>query len=206
LNPRSKVLDLIAEGLDIHHLCNSKEEREQKVYKMLEMVGLSKEHANRYPHEFSGGQRQRIGIARALILNPKLIIADEAISALDVSIQAQVVNLLKEIQQKTNTALMFIAHDLSMVKYISHRIGVLHLGYLLETGTTEEIFTNPIHPYTRSLLSAVPHPNPVVEKSRISLSYDYSTSGLDYAEGTYRNAGGTHIVLAADKDFKKWTS
>ncbi len=133
LNPRKKVIDIIAEGLDIHHLCKDEKEREEKVYKILEMVGLSHEHAMRYPHQFSGGQRQRIGIARALIMDPELIIADEAISALDVSIQAQVVNLMKQIQKQTGTAFLFIAHDLSMVKYISDRIGVLHLGHLVET-------------------------------------------------------------------------
>lgn len=206
LNPRRKVLDIVAQGLDIHRLYNSKEEREEKVYKILEKVGLSKEHANRFPHQFSGGQRQRIGIARALIMNPKLIIADEAISALDVSIQAQVVNLMKDIQKETNTAFLFIAHDLSMVKYISNRIGVLHLGYLLETGTTEEIFSNPIHPYTRSLLSAIPHPNPAVEKTRISESYDYETSGIDYSKGKNKHVGGSHYVLATDEDFEKWTN
>ncbi|MDP4087841.1 MAG: ATP-binding cassette domain-containing protein [Bacillota bacterium] len=206
LNPRKKVLDIIAQGLDIHKLYTSKEEREEKVYKILEKVGLSKEHASRYPHQFSGGQRQRIGIARALIMNPKLIIADESISALDVSIQSQVVNLMKDIQNETKAALLFIAHDLSMVKYISDRIGVLHLGYLLETGTTEEIFSNPIHPYTKSLLSAIPHPNPKVEKARISESYDYGTSGIDYAKGVNQNAGGTHYVLATDEEFKKWTN
>jgi oligopeptide transport system ATP-binding protein len=204
LNPRSKVLDIIAEGLDIHHLYNSNKEREEKVFRILEKVGLSKEHANRYPYEFSGGQRQRIGIARALILNPKLIIADEAISALDVSIQAQIVNLMKEIQKDTSTAFLFIAHDLSMVKYISNRIGVLHLGYLVETGTTEEIFSNPIHPYTRSLLSSIPRPNPLVEKTRSSEAYDYFTSGIDYSKGIQQNASGTHFVLATDKEFNNW--
>ena len=206
LNPRKKVLDIIAQGLDIHKLYNNKEERNEKVYRILEKVGLSKEHANRYPHQFSGGQRQRIGIARALIMNPKLIIADEAISALDVSIQAQVVNLMKEIQKETNTALLFIAHDLSMVKYISNRIGVLHLGYLLETGTTEEIFSNPIHPYTKSLISAIPHPNPNVEKGRIAISYDYSTSGIDYSLGEEKHIDGTHYVLATDEELKNWTN
>lgn len=204
LNPRKKVLDIIAQGLDIHKLYKTKEEREEKVYKILEKVGLSKEHANRYPHQFSGGQRQRIGIARALIMNPKLIIADEAISALDVSIQAQVVNLMKDIQKETNTAFLFIAHDLSMVKYISDRIGVLHLGYLLETGTTEEIFSNPIHPYTKSLISAIPHPNPIVEKTRKSESYDYFTSGIKYEEGIRQHVDGTHYVLATDEELKKW--
>ena len=173
LNPRRKVLDIIAEGLDIHHAYQTTEERNEKVYQILELVGLSREHASRYPHQFSGGQRQRIGIARALIMNPSLIIADEAISALDVSIQAQVVNLMKKIQKQTNIAYLFIAHDLSMVKYISNRIGVLHLGHLVETGTSEEIFNHPLHPYTKSLLSAIPHPNPDVEKNRVSLTYNY---------------------------------
>jgi len=206
LNPRKKVLDIIAQGLDVHKLYKTKEEREEKVYKILEKVGLSKEHANRYPHQFSGGQRQRIGIARALIMNPKLIIADEAISALDVSIQAQVVNLMKDIQEETNTAILFIAHDLSMVKYISDRIGVLHLGYLLETGTKDEIFTNPIHPYTKSLLSAIPHPNPIVERTRISESYDYKTSGIDYEQGKQKHVSGTHYVLATDEEYKTWSN
>ena len=140
LNPRKKVEDIIGEGLDIHHMYQSREEREERIKAILAKVGLAPEHASRYPHQFSGGQRQRVGIARALIMNPKLIIADECISALDVSIQAQVVNLMKDIQKETGTAYLFIAHDLSMVKYISDRIGVLHLGHLLETGTTEEIF------------------------------------------------------------------
>jgi oligopeptide transport system ATP-binding protein len=205
LNPRKKVLDIIAQGLDVHKLYSSKEEREEKVFKILEKVGLSKEHANRYPHQFSGGQRQRIGIARALIMNPKLIIADEAISALDVSIQAQVVNLMKDIQKETNTAFLFIAHDLSMVKYISDRIGVLHFGYLLETGTKEEIFSNPIHPYTKSLLSAIPHPNPIVEKTRVSETYDYETSGIDYTKGIQQHLDGTHYVLANEEELKNWT-
>ena len=156
LNPRKKIKDIIGEGLDIHHSYKSKAERDAKVEAILAKVGLAKEHADRYPHQFSGGQRQRVGIARALIQNPKLVIADECISALDVSIQAQVVNLMKDIQEETGTAYLFIAHDLSMVKYISDRIGVLHLGHLLETGTTDEIFKNPIHPYTRGLLSSIP--------------------------------------------------
>ena len=153
LNPRKKVEDIIGEGLDIHHMYKTQAERREKVEKILAKVGLAPEHAERYPHQFSGGQRQRVGIARALIMNPKLIIADECISALDVSIQAQVVNLMKDIQQETGTAYLFIAHDLSMVKYISDRIGVLHLGHLLETGTTEEIFANPKETRTREFLS-----------------------------------------------------
>ena len=205
LNPRKKVVDIIAEGLDIHHLYSSKAEREEKVAKILQKVGLAPEHAERYPHQFSGGQRQRVGIARALIMNPKLIIADECISALDVSIQAQVVNLMKDIQKETGTAYMFIAHDLSMVKYISDRIGVLHLGHLVESGTKDEIFNNPIHPYTKSLLSAIPHPNPRVEKTRIALSYDYASSGIHYNDGTQHHVDGTHYVLATDEDFDTWT-
>ncbi len=204
LNPRKKVGDIIGEGLDIHHMYKNRAEREQKIKNILAKVGLAPEHASRYPHQFSGGQRQRVGIARALIMNPKLIIADECISALDVSIQAQVVNLMKDIQQETGTAYLFIAHDLSMVKYISDRIGVLHLGHLLETGTTEEIFGNPVHPYTKSLLSAIPAPNPIVEKKRIALSYDYKTSGIDYNQETEHLVSGSHYVKCTDEEFQKW--
>lgn len=205
LNPRKKVLDIIGEGLDIHKMYSTKEERNEKVYNILEKVGLSREHASRYPHQFSGGQRQRIGIARALIMDPDLIIADEAISALDVSIQAQVVNLMKEIQKETNTAYLFIAHDLSMVKYISDRIGVLHLGHLVEAGTTEEIFSNPIHPYTKSLLSAIPSPNPLVEKNRTVFSYDAYEAGVDYSKGKEFLVEGTHTVLATEEELARWT-
>ena len=193
LNPRKKIGDIIAEGLDIHRLYSSVEERNAIVRGILEKVGLSAGHAERYPHQFSGGQRQRVGIARALVMNPKLIIADECISALDVSIQAQVVNLMKDIQSDSGCAYLFIAHDLSMVKYISDRIGVLHLGYLVETGTTAEIFSNPMHPYTRSLISAIPIPNPAVEKRRRALTYD--SSGINYADGVMECVGGTHYVL-----------
>jgi oligopeptide transport system ATP-binding protein len=205
LNPRKKVGDIISEGMDIHHRFANRQEREEKISEMLKKVGLSPEHAARYPHQFSGGQRQRVGIARALIMNPKLIIADECISALDVSIQAQVVNLMKDIQEETQCAYLFIAHDLSMVKYISDRIGVLHLGYMVESGTKEEIFSHPIRPYTKSLLSAIPHPNPVVEKHRVALTYNYATSGIDYAKGTEHSVGGTHTVLATDEEFDAWT-
>ena len=170
LNPRKKVEDIIGEGLDIHHMYKTQAERREKVEKILAKVGLAPEHAERYPHQFSGGQRQRVGIARALIMNPKLI----------------------------------IAHDLSMVKYISDRIGVLHLGHLLETGTTEEIFANPIHPYPRSLLSAIPLPNPVVEKRRVAETYDYATSGIDYSKGTSHHVEGSHYVKCTDEEFAKW--
>ena len=206
LNPRKKIKDIIGEALDIHHFYTSREERDRRVDAILEKVGLAKEHADRYPHQFSGGQRQRVGIARALILNPKLVIADECISALDVSIQAQVVNLMKDIQEELGTAYLFIAHDLSMVKYISDRIGVLHLGHLLETGTTDEIFSNPVHPYTKSLLSAIPIPNPELEKNREAINYDYKTSGIDYTKGTEHLVSGTHYVKCTDEEFARWTT
>jgi oligopeptide transport system ATP-binding protein len=206
LNPRKKVEDIIALGLDIHHLAPSREARHNAVREILDKVGLAPEHANRYPHQFSGGQRQRVGIARALIMNPKLIIADECISALDVSIQAQVVNLMRDLQQETGTAYLFIAHDLSMVKYISDRIGVLHLGHMVETGTTEEIFRNPVHPYTRSLLSAIPHPNPRTEKKRVVQAYDYRTENIDYNTGTQHHLEGTHFVLGTDAEIARWVN
>ena len=206
LNPRKKVGNIIGEGLDIHHRYASASERAEAIAEILDKVGLAPAHAERYPHQFSGGQRQRVGIARALVMNPKLIIADECISALDVSIQAQVVNLMKDIQDTTGCAYLFIAHDLSMVKYISDRIGVLHLGYMVETGTTEEIFANPVHPYTKSLLSAVPLPNPEVEKRRRSIPYDKNKEGVDYAAGTEHQLEGTHRVLATDEELARWTS
>ncbi|MBR7798348.1 ATP-binding cassette domain-containing protein, partial [Agaribacter marinus] len=160
LNPRMTVMDIIAEGLDVHHLVNNEAERKARVEELLQVVGLNKEHASRFPHEFSGGQRQRIGIARALAVEPELIIADEPISALDVSIQAQVVNLLKKLQRDQGLTYLFIAHDLSMVKYISDRIGVMYFGNMVELADSEELYNNPIHPYTKSLLSAIPLPDP----------------------------------------------
>lgn len=193
LNPRKKVGDIIAEGLDIHKLYKTFNERNEIIAEILKKVGLSPAHAERYPQQFSGGQRQRVGIARALVMNPKLIIADECISALDVSIQAQVVNLMKDIQDETNCAYLFIAHDLSMVKYISDRIGVLHKGYLVETGLTQEIFSNPAHPYTQSLLSAVPQPNPRVEKQRKLLTYN--AEKINYENSTMQQLSETHFVL-----------
>ncbi|HEA6815678.1 TPA: ABC transporter ATP-binding protein [Staphylococcus aureus] len=171
LNPRLKVMDIVAEGIDSHHLATNKRDRKKRVYDLLETVGLSKEHANRYPHEFSGGQRQRIGIARALAVEPEFIIADEPISALDVSIQAQVVNLLLKLQRERGITFLFIAHDLSMVKYISDRIAVMHFGKIVEIGPAEEIYQNPLHDYTKSLLSAIPQPDPESERSRKRFSY-----------------------------------
>ena len=187
LNPRMTVGDIIAEGLDIHGICKSKEERTQRVYELLRTVGLNEQHASRYPHEFSGGQRQRIGIARALAIEPKFIIADEPISALDVSIQAQVVNLLRKLQKENGLTYLFIAHDLSMVKYISDRIGVMNKGKLVELATADELYENPLHPYTKSLLSAIPLPDPDYEKNRVRIKYDpsihdYSTESPEWVE------------------------
>ncbi|KXA46080.1 MULTISPECIES: ABC transporter ATP-binding protein [Staphylococcus] len=185
LNPRFKIIDIISEGLDVQKLHQSKEERKQRVFELLELVGLNKESAYRYPHEFSGGQRQRIGIARALAVNPKLIIADEPISALDVSIQAQVVNLLQELQESMGLTILFIAHDLSMVKYISDRIGVMYKGKIVELGDVEEIYKNPLHPYTKSLLSAIPISNPNIERQRQIIEYhpeDDSNIGFKRSE------------------------
>ncbi|MBQ7703984.1 MAG: ABC transporter ATP-binding protein [Selenomonadaceae bacterium] len=193
LNPRKKISDIIGEGLDIQGLYSDLKQRNEIISEILKKVGLSPAHAERYPQQFSGGQRQRVGIARALVMNPKLIIADECISALDVSVQAQVVNLMKDIQAETKCAYLFIAHDLSMVKYISDRIGVLHKGYLVETGTTEEIFSNPVHPYTKSLLSAVPLTNPVIEKKRKLVSFD--ASNFNYENQKLRQISGSHFVI-----------
>lgn len=166
LNPRSTVLEIISEPMEIHKLYNSKEELKSRVYELLEDVGLNRDHANRYPHEFSGGQRQRIGIARALALDPEFIIADEPISALDVSVQAQVVMLLQRLQKEKGLTYLFIAHDLSMVKYISDRIGVMYLGHMVELTTSSQLYDNPLHPYTQALLSAIPIPDPDIEESR----------------------------------------
>ena len=173
LNPRMTVEDIIAEGLDIHHLVKDKAERRKRVEDLLETVGLNRNHASRFPHEFSGGQRQRIGIARALAVEPKFIVADEPISALDVSIQAQVVNLMIDLKKQHDLTYLFIAHDLSMVKFISDRIGVMHYGKLLEVGSADEVYDHPLHDYTKSLISAVPQPDPEIERSRKRIDYEY---------------------------------
>lgn len=165
LNPRMTVGDIIGEGIDIHNLYTGKK-RIDRIYEVLELVGLNREHASRFPHEFSGGQRQRIGIARALAIEPKFIVCDEPISALDVSIQAQVVNLLIKLQRELGLTYLFIAHDLSMVKHISDRVGVMYLGTMVELASSKELYDNPIHPYTKALLSSIPIPDPEVEKTR----------------------------------------
>ncbi|MCP3761646.1 ATP-binding cassette domain-containing protein [Domibacillus sp. A3M-37] len=205
LNPRMKVADIIAEGIDIHGLAKSKEERMKKVYELLETVGLNQEHASRYPHEFSGGQRQRLGIARALAVEPDFIIADEPISALDVSIQAQVVNLMKKLQKEKGLTYLFIAHDLSMVKYISDRIGVMYFGKLVELAPSDVLYKNPLHPYTKSLLSAIPLPDPDYERSRTRKVYSPDVHGYsadDVVE--MREVAPGHYVYSSEKEMKKY--
>ncbi|KRN31261.1 ABC transporter ATP-binding protein [Weissella halotolerans] len=199
LDLRMKVKDIIAEGVDANHLASSDEERSQIVTEMLETVGLMKEHANRYPHEFSGGQRQRIGIGRALAVQPRFIIADEPISALDVSIQAQVVNLMQALQRERDLTYLFIAHDLSMVKYISDRIGVLHWGKMLEIGPADEVYAHPLHDYTRSLLSAIPVPDPEIERQRRPQVYDPSRE-LDGQARQMIEIAPKHFVAATNDE------
>ncbi|MFV0255114.1 MAG: ABC transporter ATP-binding protein [Erysipelotrichaceae bacterium] len=196
LNPRMTVRDIIAEGLDIHKLYSDKKQRLEMVYNIMEKVGLSKEHAARYPHEFSGGQRQRIGIARALVLNPKLIICDEPISALDVSIQSQVVNLLKALQEELKLTYLFIAHDLSMVRYISDRIAVMHKGKIVELANAEELYNNPLHPYTKSLMSAIPEPDPNSERSRKRIIYDPSIHDYSKSAASMQEIKKGHFIYA----------
>ena len=203
LNGRMKIRDIIAEGIDIHKLAKSKEEREAKVKELIDLVGLNEDHLSRYPHEFSGGQRQRIGIARALAVNPHFIVADEPISALDVSIQAQVVNLMQKLQHEQGLTYLFIAHDLSMVKYISDRIGVMHWGKLLEVGPADEIYHNPIHPYTKSLLSAIPEPDPERERKRQHLIYDSSIENDGEKRQMYEIRPG-HFVYATEAEAKNY--
>ncbi|VDK14533.1 Oligopeptide transport ATP-binding protein OppF [Oenococcus sicerae] len=199
LNGRMKIKDIIAEGIDIHHLAADKNDRNVQVERLLELVGLNKDHSSRYPYEFSGGQRQRIGIARALAVRPKFIVADEPISALDVSIQAQVVNLMKKLQKQEKLTYLFIAHDLSMVKYISDRIGVMHWGKILEIGTSDEVYGHPIHPYTKSLLSAIPIPDPEAELARQPIDYDPSIE-TDGQKRTMHEIQPGHLVLSTDEE------
>jgi len=200
LDPRMTVKEIIAEGLVIQGE-RDKAVIDEKVYEMLELVGLVREHASRYPHEFSGGQRQRIGVARSIIMNPELIIADEPVSALDVSVQAQVINLLNELREKFGLTILFIAHDLSVVKYFSDRIGVMYFGNMVELASSEELFRNPMHPYTKSLLSAIPLPDPIYEKNRQRIVYNPLASH-DYTEDkpSFREIAPGHFVHCNDAE------
>ena len=201
LNGRMKVRDIIAEGMDIHGIVKTRAERDAKVNELLKMVGLNPEHANRYPHEFSGGQRQRIGIARALAVNPRFIVCDEPISALDVSIQAQIVNLLKKLQKEQQLTYLFIAHDLSMVKYISDRIAVMYQGKIVELGTADAVYHQPFHPYTKSLLSAIPLPDPQYERNRKRVIYQPTVQN-DSEEMLEITPG--HFVLTTKEQAEIW--
>jgi oligopeptide transport system ATP-binding protein len=204
LDPRMTVREIISEGLIIQGE-RDKKVIEKKVYDMLELVGLVPEHASRYPHEFSGGQRQRIGVARSIIMEPSLIIADEPVSALDVSIQAQVINLLNDLREKLGLTILFIAHDLSVVKYFSDRIGVMYFGKMVELASSDELFRNPLHPYTRALLSAIPLPDPHYEKQRKRIVYkpleehDYSVD-----QPSFREVSPGHFVHCNDAEFAKY--
>ena len=204
LDPRMTVSDIIAEGMDVHHLYQNKAERAEKIYGLLEKVGLNKEHANRFIHEFSGGQRQRIGIARALIVEPEFIIADEPISALDMSIRAQVLNLLRHLQKERGITYLFIAHDLSVMRYISDRIAVIRKGNILELADAEELVTHPLHPYTGSLLSAIPMPDPRREREKKLLVYDPAMHDYTAAPPAWRELRPRHWVLCNDAEAEKW--
>lgn len=202
LNERATVDYIVSEGLINFKMFKNEEERLQKVQDMISRVGLLPEHLTRYPHEFSGGQRQRIGIARALVMDPKLVVADEPISALDVSIRAQVLNLLKELQKDKDLTYLFIAHDLSVVRFISDRIAVIHQGVIVELAESEELFKNPLHPYTQSLLSAVPLPDPKLEEEKELISYDVNMHDYSVDKPSFREVGPEHFVWCNDKEFE----
>lgn len=204
LDPRMTVREIIAEGLVIQGM-RDRAEIDKRVYEMLELVGLLREHAGRYPHEFSGGQQQRVGIARAIIMKPELIIADEPISALDVSIQAQVINLLNDLRQRLGLTVLFIAHDLSVVKYFSDRIGVMYFGKLIELANSRELFERPLHPYTRALLSAIPLPDPISERERRRITYN-PLSEHDYSreKPTLREVVKGHFVYCSDTEYERY--
>ena len=204
LDPRMTVREIIAEGLVINGMTD-KELINRKVYDILETVGLVREHADRYPHEFSGGQRQRIGIARAVVMQPEMIIADEPISALDVSIQAQIINLLNDLRESMGLTILFIAHDLSVVKYFSDRIGVMYFGRMVELADSEELFRHPLHPYTKSLLSAIPLPDPVYEKQRTRITYN-PLAEHDYSvdQPSFREISPGHFVYCNDAEEKAY--
>lgn len=203
LDPRMTVREIISEGLVIQGE-RDKKVIDEKVYEMLELVGLVREHASRYPHEFSGGQRQRIGVARSIIMNPELIIADEPVSALDVSVQAQVINLLNELRERFGLTILFIAHDLSVVKYFSDRIGVMYYGKMVELADSDELFAHPLHPYTRSLLSAIPLPDPVYERQRRRITYN-PLAEHDYTvdRPSFREVRPGHFVQCNEAEYQR---
>ena len=204
LDPRMTVADIIGEGIDIHHLAKNKKERQEMIYKYLELVGLNREHANRFVHEFSGGQRQRIGIARALAVQPEFIVLDEPISALDVSIRAQVLNLLKKFQREKQVTYLFIAHDLSIVRFISDRIGVIYKGNIVEVADAEELFNFPLHPYTHSLISAIPIPDPQLEKNKVLYTYDPSIHDYSVDKPEFVDIGHNHFVYGNKKEIEEY--
>lgn len=204
LNPRMTVSDIVGEPLDVHHLYSSKKERQERILELLGYVGLNSEHASRYAHEFSGGQRQRIGIARALAVEPRFIIADEPISALDVSIRAQVINLLNRLKNEKGFTYMFIAHDLSVVRFISDRIAVMYKGRVVELAETGELFRNPLHPYTNALLQAAPVPDPDIERDKEVLVYDPSVHHYESEKPYWSEVRPGHFVWANDPELAEY--
>ena len=202
LDPRMTIGDIVGEGIDIHHLAENEKDRHDKIIALLERVGLNSEHANRYCHEFSGGQRQRVGIARALAVNPEFIVCDEPVSALDVSIQAQVVNMFEDLQQEMGLTYLFIAHDLSVVRFISDRIAVISKGRIVELAEAEELFLHPLHPYTKALLSAVPIPDPGLEKKKKLLVYDPSIHDYSVDKPVWEEIANGHFVYGNQKELE----
>ena len=204
LNERATIEYIIGEGLDNFHLYKDEKERNEKIDKVLDAVGLLPEHKSRYPHEFSGGQRQRVGIARAMVMGPKLLIADEPISALDVSIRAQVLNLIKKFQKERGLTVIFIAHDLSVVRFISDRIAVIHKGRIVELAETEELFRNSLHPYTKSLLSAVPVPDPIIEKNKTLITYNEDMHDYSVDKPAFHEIKPGHFIWANEAELAEY--